>query len=90
MESYRKLDGDLFYVGFSDRRIELFENLYPVPEGVSYNSYLLLDKKTALFDTVDHSVSEKFILSVKELLGKRKLDYLIVNHVEPDHSATIK
>ncbi len=90
MESYRKLDEDLFYVGFSDRRIELFENLYPVPEGVSYNSYLLLDKKTALFDTVDHSVSEKFILSVKELLGKRKLDYLIVNHVEPDHSATIK
>ena len=56
MESYRKLDEDLFYVGFSDRRIELFENLYPVPEGVSYNSYLLLDKKTALFDTVDHSV----------------------------------
>lgn len=89
MVSYKQIDEDLFYVGFSDRRIELFENLYPVPEGISYNSYLLLDKKTALFDTVDHSVSEVFLDSVKALLGKRKLDYLIVNHVEPDHSATI-
>lgn len=80
---------DLFYVGASDRRLSLFENVYPVPRGVSYNSYLLLDEKTALFDTVDHAVSEQFLENVEHVLGGRKLDYIVVHHMEPDHSSTL-
>ncbi len=79
---------DLFYVGGSDRRLSLFENVYPVPRGVSYNSYLLLDEKTVLFDTVDPSVSDLYLENVAAALGGRKLDYLVVHHMEPDHSAT--
>ena len=80
---------DLFYVGASDRRLSLFENVYPVPRGASYNSYLLLDEKTALFDTVDHAVSEQFLENVEHVLGGRKLDYIVVHHMEPDHSSTL-
>ena len=79
---------DLYYVGGSDRRLSLFENVYPVPRGVSYNSYLLLDEKTALFDTVDPSVSDLYLENVAAALNGRKLDYLVVHHMEPDHSAT--
>ncbi len=79
---------DLYYVGGSDRRLSLFENVYPVPRGVSYNSYLLLDEKTALFDTVDPAVSDLYLENVAAALGGRKLDYLVVHHMEPDHSAT--
>ncbi len=89
MKCYYKLSDDLFYVGYSDRRINLFENDYPVPNGISYNSYLLVDEKTALFDTVDRSVSEIFIENVEALLENRVLDYLIVSHVEPDHSSLV-
>ena len=80
---------DLFYVGASDRRLSLFENVYPVPRGASYNSYLLLDEKTALFDTVDHAVSEQFLENVEHVLGGKKLDYIVVHHMEPDHSSTL-
>ena len=80
---------DLFYVGASDRRLSLFENVYPVPRGASYNSYLLLDEKTALFDTVDHAVSEQFLENVEHVLGGRKLDYIFVHHMAPDHSSTL-
>ena len=66
---YRCCFEDLFYVGASDRRLSLFENVYPVPRGASYNSYLLLDEKTALFDTVDHAVSEQFLENVEHVLG---------------------
>ncbi len=79
---------DLFYVGGSDRRLSLFENVYPVPRGVSYNSYLLLDEKTVLFDTVDPAVSDLYLENVAAALGGRQLDYLVVHHMEPDHSAT--
>ncbi len=82
------LGNDLYYVGGNDRRIALFENSFPVPRGVSYNSYLLKDEKTALFDTVDHAISELFFENVEAVLGGRKLDYLIVQHMEPDHSAS--
>lgn len=68
---------DLFYVGASDRRLSLFENVYPVPRGASYNSYLLLDEKTALFDTVDHAVSEQFLENVEHVLGGRKLETML-------------
>ena len=80
---------DLFYVGASDRRLSLFENVYPVPRGASYNSYLLLDEKTVLFDTIDHAVSEQFLENVEHVLGGRTLDYIVVHHMEPDHSSTL-
>ena len=85
----RKITEDLVYLGVNDRRIELFENVYPVPRGVSYNSYLLLDEKTVLFDTVDRTAMGPFFENLEYALNGRKLDILIVNHMEPDHSAAI-
>ena len=84
-----QISDGFFYVGGSDRRIHLFENVYPLTNGVSYNSYLYLDDKTLLLDTVDRSVSEGFYDNIAFLLNGRKLDYLIVNHMEPDHAANI-
>ena len=86
----RKLQDDLFWVGANDRRLALFENVFPIPRGVSYNAYLLLDEKTALLDTVDASVAGQFFENLAHALGGRKLDYLIVNHMEPDHCATLE
>lgn len=80
---------DVFYVGSSDRRLALFENVFPIPNGVSYNSYLVMDEKTVLIDTVDRSVSGVFLENIAHILEGRSLDYLIVNHMEPDHAATI-
>lgn len=80
---------DVFYVGSSDRRLALFENVFPIPNGVSYNSYLVMDEKTVLIDTVDRSVSGVFLENIEHILEGRPLDYLIVNHMEPDHAATI-
>ena len=89
MNNIRKLTDSLFWVGVNDRRIALFENVYPVPTGMSYNSYVLLDEKTALFDTVDASFTHDFLENVAAVLKGRTLDYLIVNHMEPDHCASI-
>ena len=89
MNNIRKLTDSLFWVGINDRRIALFENVYPVPTGMSYNSYVLLDEKTALFDTVDASFTHDFLENVTAVLKGRTLDYLIVNHMEPDHCASI-
>ncbi len=89
MQNFRKITDDVFYVGASDRRLALFENIYPIDRGVSYNSYLVLDEKTVLLDTVDHSVSREFLENVEGALAGRALDYLIVNHMEPDHCAVI-
>ena len=85
-----QLDENFFYVGGSDRRLALFENIYPLENGASYNSYLFLDDKTVLVDTVDSSVSKVFFENVEHLLSGRALDYLIINHMEPDHAATIE
>lgn len=90
MQNPIKITEDLYYVGGSDRTISLFESAYPVPRGISYNSYLLLDKKTVLFDTVDKAISEDFFENVAGVLGDRTLDYLVVHHMEPDHSASIQ
>lgn len=90
MQLSRKISTDTYYVGSSDRRLALFENIYPIERGVSYNSYIVLDEKTVLLDTVDHSVSRQFMENVKGVLNGRSLDYLIINHVEPDHCATIE
>lgn len=89
MNNIRKLTDSLFWVGVNDRRIALFENVYPVPTGMSYNSYVLVDEKTALFDTVDASFTHDFMENVAAALNDRSLDYLIVNHMEPDHCASI-
>ena len=89
MQNIRKITNDLIYIGCSDRRIQLFESAYPVPDGVSYNSYLLLDEKTVLFDTVDKVCSCQFFENLEAGLAGRKLDYLVVHHMEPDHAALI-
>ena len=85
----RKVTDDLIWVGADDRRLPFFEGVYGVPDGVSYNSYLLLDEKTVLFDTVDKAVYGVFLENVAHALGGRGLDYLIIHHMEPDHSANI-
>ena len=87
--SIRKITDHLVYVGASDRRLALFENAYPIPQGVSYNSYLLLDEKTVLLDTVDQAVESSFLASLVEGLAGRELDYVVVQHMEPDHAATL-
>lgn len=89
MHTIRKIQDDLVYVGGSDRRLSRFENLFPIPRGVSYNSYLLLDEKTVLFDTVDDSISRQFYENVSAALAGRPLDYLVVHHMEPDHCSMI-
>ena len=90
MHITREITKDTHYVGGSERRLALFENIYPLNNGVSYNSYLILDDKTALLDTVDHSIKELFFENLDYLLGNRKLDYLIINHMEPDHASAIE
>lgn len=86
----RKVTEDLYWVGGNDRRLALFENIHPIPRGVSYNSYLLLDEKTVLFDTVDWSIGRQFLENVQAVLNGRNLDYLVINHMEPDHGASIE
>ena len=78
------------YVGCDDKTIELFENQYKLPNGVSYNSYVILDEKTAVMDTADQRVSDEWISNVKEALAGRNADYLVISHLEPDHSANIQ
>ncbi len=90
MHCIRKVTDDLYWVGGSDRRLELFENIFPIPRGVSYNSYLLLDEKTVLFDTVDAAIGRQFLENITAILDGRTLDYLVVNHMEPDHCSLIE
>lgn len=90
MQCVRKVTEDLYWVGGNDRRLELFENIHPISRGVSYNSYLLLDEKTVLFDTVDWSVGRQFFENIEYVLKGRTLDYLVINHMEPDHGAAIE
>lgn len=90
MHNIRKLTEDLFYIGCSDRRLQLFESAYPIPNGISYNSYLLKDEKTVLFDTVDKHCADLFFKNLESALEGRTLDYLIVQHMEPDHASLIE
>ncbi len=89
MHCTRKLAQDIYWVGADDRRLEKFENLFPIPRGVSYNSYLILDEKTVLLDSADETVGRTFEANVEHLLEGRPLDYLIIQHMEPDHAACI-
>ena len=90
MHCVRKVNESLTWVGADDRKIHIFEGIYPLKRGMSYNSYLLKDEKTVLLDTVDKACLETFLENVKYVLDGRKLDYIIVHHMEPDHSATLK
>ena len=89
MYNVRKVTQDLYWIGANDRRLALFEGVYKIPKGVSYNSYVLLDEKTVVFDTVDASVSRQYLENLAHVLGGRKLDYVIVQHMEMDHAATL-
>lgn len=86
----KQIRDNLFYVGVNDRDKGLFENLWPLPKGVSYNSYLIMDEKVVLVDTVDINFADLFFKKVNNVLGDRKIDYLVVNHMEPDHSGSIE
>ena len=86
MYCYRNVPDDLYWIGGNDRRLALFEGVYQIPRGVSYNSYLLMDEKTVLLDTVDKAVKGVFFENIEKVLDGRKLDYLVVHHMEPDHS----
>ena len=90
MYCVKNIKNDLYWVGGTDRRLALFENVYPIPRGVSYNAYVVMDEKTVLLDTVDKSVSGQFFENVEHVLDGRKLDYMIVNHMEPDHASMVE
>jgi len=81
---------NIYYLGFNDRRTHLFENLWPIPYGVSYNSYLIVDEKIALIDTVEHSFIDDYLDQIEVLTNGRAVDYLVINHMEPDHSGALK
>ena len=89
MYNIRKVTEDLYWIGSSDRRLALFENVYPIPQGVAYNSYVLTDKKTVLFDTVDSAVAARFFENLRQILNGKPLDYMVINHMEPDHCSQI-
>ena len=86
----KEIAKDIYYIGINDNDIDLFENVYPVPNGVTYNSYLIMDEKITLLDTVDVRKSDEWLKKLEESLNGKKIDYLIVSHVEPDHSSNIK
>jgi len=90
MHCVRKVTDDLYWVGANDHRLHLFENIHPIPKGVSYNSYLLLDEQTVLFDTIDWSACRQLLENVEYLLSGRDLDVLMIDHLEPDHGASME
>ena len=90
MYNVRKVTDDLYWVGANEHRLALFENIHPIPKGISYNAYLLLDEKSVLLDAVDWSASRQLMENIEYLLKGKQLDYLIINHMEPDHGASIQ
>lgn len=90
MYNVREISPNIYWVGGNDRRLEQFENLFPLTNGVSYNSYLILDEKTALIDTVDDAITDQYLENITHLMNGRELDYLIINHMEPDHCGNIE
>ena len=89
MINYRNVTDDIVWIGGSDRRLHRFENLFPLPQGVSYNSYVVLDEQITLFDTADITVSDQYLENLTGLLGDRKPSYLVILHMEPDHCSQI-
>lgn len=89
MYNVREVEKDIWWLGASDRRLELFENVYPLPLGMSYNNYVIMDDKTCLMDGIDDAVTRQFMDNLEHVLGGRKLDYMVVQHMEPDHCTCI-
>jgi flavorubredoxin len=87
---YINVADDIYFLGYNDRRTNLFENIWPIPHGISYNSYLIVDEKIALIDTVERSFIDEYLESIEEIIGDRPIDYLVINHMEPDHSGALK
>ena len=83
------ITNDIKYIGVNDHQVDLFEGQYVVPNGMAYNSYAILDDKIAIMDTVDQNFTEEWLMNIRNTLGERKPDYLVVQHMEPDHSANI-
>ena len=83
------LTENIYYLGFNDRRTHLFENIWPIPNGISYNAYLINDEKIALIDTVERAFIDEYLENIEDLIGDRPIDYLVINHMEPDHSGAI-
>ena len=90
MHCVKKVTDDLYWIGGSDRRLALFENVYPIPRGVSYNSYVILDEKVAVMDTVDARKTDEWLVNLEEALDGRNVDYIVVSHMEPDHAASLQ
>lgn len=90
MYCVRNVTEDLYWIGANDHRLSLFENIHPIPEGVSYNAYVLMDEKTVLFDTIDWTSCRQFLENLEHVLDGRPLDYMVINHMEPDHGASIE
>ncbi|MEA5015741.1 MAG: FprA family A-type flavoprotein [Candidatus Limiplasma sp.] len=90
MDCIQNVTPHIYWVGGSDRRLALFENLFPLDNGVTYNAYVIVDEKTALVDTVDSAIRQQFFENLHAVLGERPLDYLVINHMEPDHCAHIE
>lgn len=90
MKNTKLVAKDTVWIGGSDRRLALFENLFPLPNGVSYNSYVVLDEKITLFDTADVSVADQYLENLHSVLGEKKPDYLVVLHMEPDHCSLLQ
>jgi len=84
------LTDDIYFLGFNDRRTHLFENIWPIPNGISYNSYLIVDEKVAIIDTVERAFIDEYLDDIEDIIGDRPIDYLVINHMEPDHSGALK
>ncbi len=90
MHCVQSVTESIYWIGGNDRRLERFENMFPIPKGVSYNSHIILDEKTMVIDTVDQSIRMQYLENIKYILNGRDLDYLVVNHMEPDHCGNIE
>lgn len=90
MHITREVTDNLYWIGANDHRLTLFENIHPIPEGVSYNAYVLLDKQAVLFDTVDWDACRQMMENLEYVLGGRDLDVVVVDHWEPDHAASLQ
>ena len=90
MNGIREVTDDIYWIGGNDHRLALFENIFPIPKGVSYNSYIILDDKTCVMDSVDWAIARDYLENIRQMLGERPLDYLVINHMEPDHCSAIE
>ena len=89
MNLAREIKKDIYWIGVNDRRTHIFENYWPLPKGVAYNSYIIVDEKVVVIDTIERSKMDDYVENIEQLLNGRKVDYLVINHMEPDHCSLI-